>query len=71
MTEVLISSLLIYYLSFDVGLLASLKFHAFIYSYFQPSYIYIYIYIYTYTEQIYKCNTFVFEPIFHELNSKI
>ncbi len=40
MTEVLISSLLIYYLSFDVGLLASLKFHAFIYGYFKPSYIY-------------------------------
>ncbi len=24
-----------------------------------------------YTEQNYKCNTFVFAPIFHELNSKI
>ncbi len=24
-----------------------------------------------YTEQKYKCNTFVFVPIFHELNSKI
>ncbi len=23
-----------------------------------------------YTEQNYKCNTFVFAPIFHELNSK-
>ncbi len=24
-----------------------------------------------YTDQNYKCNTFVFAPIFHELNSKI
>ncbi len=31
----------------------------------------IYIYIYIYTEQNYKRNTFVFAPIFHELNSKI
>ncbi len=53
MTEVLISSLLIYYLSFDVGLLPSLKFNAFIYYYFHPSYIYIYIYIYIYTVYIY------------------
>ncbi len=29
------------------------------------------IYIYIYTEQNYKRNTFVFAPIFHELNSKI
>ncbi len=29
----------------------------------------IYIYIYIYTEQNYKCNTFVFTPIVHELNS--
>ncbi len=29
-----------------------------------------YIYIYIYTEQKYKCNNFVFAPIFHELNSK-
>ncbi len=28
-------------------------------------------YIYIYTEQNYKRNTFVFAPIFHELNSKI
>ncbi len=27
--------------------------------------------VYTYTEQNYKRNTFVFAPIFHELNSKI
>ncbi len=27
--------------------------------------------IYIYTEQNYKRNTFVFAPIFHELNSKI
>ncbi len=32
---------------------------------------YIYLYIYIYTDQNYKCNTFVFAPIFHELNSKI
>ncbi len=29
------------------------------------------IYIYIYTKQNYKRNTFVFAPIFHELNSKI
>ncbi len=29
------------------------------------------VYIYIYTEQNYKCNTFIFAPIFHELNSKI
>ncbi len=33
--------------------------------------IYIYIYTYIYIEQNYKRNTFVFAPIFHELNSKI
>ncbi len=46
-------------------------------SYFQKKkkkniYIYIYIYIlYIYTDQNYKRNTFIFAPIFHELNSKI
>ncbi len=34
-------------------------------------YIYIYIYIDIKTEQNYKRNTFVFAPIFHELNLKI
>ncbi len=29
------------------------------------------IYFFIYTEQKYKRNTFVFAPIFHELNSKI
>ncbi len=29
------------------------------------------IFIYIYTDQNYKRNTFVFAPIFHELNSKI
>ncbi len=39
---------------------------------YNPIYKYIiYIYIHTHTEQSYKCNTFVFAPIFHELNSKI
>ncbi len=32
---------------------------------------YYYVRSFTYTEQIYKRNTFVFAPIFHELNSKI
>ncbi len=27
--------------------------------------------VYIYTEQNYKCNTLVFAPIFHELNSNI
>ncbi len=31
----------------------------------------MYMYMYIYTEQNYKRNTFVFAPIFHELNSKI
>ncbi len=33
--------------------------------------VYIYTHTHTYTEQNYKRNTFVFAPIFHELNSKI
>ncbi len=33
-------------------------------------YINVYIILYIYTEQKYKRNTFVFAPIFHELNSK-
>ncbi len=44
------------------------------YVYLIYNYIYfriIYIYIYIYTEQNDKRNTFVFAPIFHELNSKI
>ncbi len=33
--------------------------------------LYVYGYVYIYTEQNYKRNTFVFAPIFHELNSNI